>query len=387
MVMELALRPYVTAGVVIAGAGLLAVAPLGPPAVELQTRAVQLTAAQDIVADVVSAAAIARGQEFPVSTWADVFTNTFSNLENIGSDFTNDPTPILSAIMQNQLDYSNELTTGWETAGTNLVNALQDFPDVLSKFFGDLTSGDVYSADQVITQFLTEAPLSVLRPLENAFFEVGQSITNNLDNVFSSGDVYYNTASSDSLGEFSVPQWFTEIMQAMLMGPHAAEVAFAGVSQDIVDALQNNDDSLAFSDLLNAPSTILDGFLNGYDLGDDGGGGTTLASDVTDIMRVSGAQGLLSEEGSVETIRRATETIAGDLGERAKEALTSVDASATTDWSAIVGDIGTWLNPDTALGEIATAFDPNAVADLTSLLSGDLAPNASAWVVDLFSGF
>jgi hypothetical protein len=39
------------------------------------------------------------------------------------------------------------------------------------------------------------------------------------------------------------------------------------------------------------------------------------------------------------------------------------------------------------LGEIATAFDPNAVADLTSLLSGNLAPNASGWVVDVFSLF
>jgi hypothetical protein len=380
--MELALRPYVTAGVVIAGAGLLAVAPLGPPALEIQTRAVQLTAAEDFVADVVSAATM-RGQEFPISTWADVFTNTFSNLENIGSDFTNDPTPILSAIMQNQLDYSNELATGFETSGTNLVNALQDLPEVLSKFTSDLTSGDVYAADQIITQFLTEAPLSVLRPLENAFFDVGQSITNNLDNVLSPGAIYANFA-SDSLGQFNVPEWFTEIQQAMLLGPHAAEVAFAGVSQDIVDALQNNDDTLAFNDLLNAPSTILDAFLNGYD---DGGGMTMLGTDVTDIISRVGAQGLLSEEGSVETIRRATETIAGDLGERAKEALNAVDASATADSSALFGDISTLLNPDTALGEIATAFDPNAVADITSLLSGDLAPNASGWVVDLFSGF
>ena len=347
----------------------------------------QLTAAEDIVADVVSAAAIAHGQEFPVSTWADVFTNTFSNLENIGSDFSNDPTPILSAIMQNQLDYSNEFATGFETSGTNLVNALQDLPEVLSKFTSDLTSGDVYAADQVISQFLTEAPLSVLRPLENAFFDVSQSITNNLDNVLRPGDVYTNFA-SDSLGQFNVPEWFTEIQQAMLLGPHAAEVAFAGVSQDIVDALQNNDDTLAFNDLLNAPSTILDGFLNGYNLGDDDGGGMTmLGTDVTDITSRVGAQGLLSEEGSVETIRRATETIAGDLGERAKEALNAVDASATADSSALFGDISTLLNPDTALGEIATAFDPNAVADITSLLSGDLAPNASGWVVDLFSGF
>jgi hypothetical protein len=40
MVMELTLRPYVTAGVVLAGAGLIAAAPIGPPALEIQTRAV-----------------------------------------------------------------------------------------------------------------------------------------------------------------------------------------------------------------------------------------------------------------------------------------------------------------------------------------------------------
>jgi hypothetical protein len=45
------------------------------------------------------------------------------------------------------------------------------------------------------------------------------------------------------------------------------------------------------------------------------------------------------------------------------------------------------LNPSTALGDFASALDPNAVADITSLLSGDLAPNARGWAVDLFSLF
>jgi hypothetical protein len=72
---------------------------------------------------------------------------------------------------------------------------------------------------------------------------------------------------------------------------------------------------------------------------------------------------------------------------RASDRLAAADASASTDWSTCVADIGNLLNPDTALGEIATAFDPNAVADLTSLLSGNLAPNASGWVVDVFSLF
>jgi hypothetical protein len=61
-------------------------------------------------------------------------------------------------------------------------------------------------------------------------------------------------------------------------------------------------------------------------------------------------------------------------------------ASGGGDLNTLAGDLSSLLNPDSALGELATAFDPNAVADLTSLLSGDLAPNSSAWVVDLFSG-
>ena len=383
--MELSLRPYVSAGVVVAGAGLIAVAPLGPPALEIQTRAVQL-ASVDALGDLTSAAAL--GQEFPVATWADVFTDTFSNLQNIGSDFTNDPTPILSAIMQNQLDYANELASAWETSGTNLVNDLQELPKVLSTALSDLTSGDVVGADQTITQYLVEGPLNVLRPLENAFFDVSQSITNNLDNVLAPDEIS-RAAVIGIGGGGSIPQWFTELEQAQLLAPHAAEVAFASVSQDIVDALQNNNDTLAFNDLLNAPSTILDAFLNGYNLGDDGGGGAMRF--VTDIISRVGAQGLLSQNGSIETIRQATETVAREISDRAKEALAAVDASATAgagaDWSALVGDVGTLLNPDTALGEIATAFDPNAVADITSLLSADLAPNASGWVADLFALF
>ncbi len=45
------------------------------------------------------------------------------------------------------------------------------------------------------------------------------------------------------------------------------------------------------------------------------------------------------------------------------------------------------LSSDSALGEVVTAFDPNAIADITSLLTADLAPNAGDWVVDLFALF
>jgi hypothetical protein len=127
----------------------------------------------------------------------------------------------------------------------------------------------------------------------------------------------------------------------------------------------------------------------GYNVGDDGGGG--MNQFVTDIMRVDSAQGLLSENGAVETEREAVNTIANEISERAKGAQTLVDAGATASASAdlntLAGDVSSLLNPDTPLGELASLFDPNAVTDITSLLSADLAPNASGSLVDLLSLF
>ncbi|MDT5023428.1 MAG: hypothetical protein QOI33_3952 [Mycobacterium sp.] len=385
--MELSLRPYVTAGVVVAGAGLIAAAPLGPSALEIQTRAVQLVSTEDLAADVVSAAAAQ--QEFPVSTWADVFLNAFSNLESLQSPFGLNGEPILQAVMENQLIYSNELATAAETAGTNLVTALQNLPDVLSRAMSDLTSGDVFDAETSITQFLTQTPLEVIRPLNNGFFEVAQSISNHLSNLLAGPDITRADAAGDLL-PLSIPQWVTELVQAQLLAPHAAELAFAGVSQDIVTAIQGGDSTLAFSDLMNAPSTILDAFLNGYNLG-DGGGSPYLVDAVPEALRNVSAQGLLSNEGTVATIREAMHTIARDISPlRAFEAPAADAAGATAagaDLHALVGDLSALLSPDSALGDFVTAFDPNAIADITSLLTADLAPNASGWVADLFTLF
>jgi hypothetical protein len=44
--------------------------------------------------------------------------------------------------MDNQLIYANDLATAAETAGTNLVNALQEFPSVLSNAMSKAASGD-----------------------------------------------------------------------------------------------------------------------------------------------------------------------------------------------------------------------------------------------------
>ncbi len=208
-----------------------------------------------------------------MSTWADVFLNGFSNLESLQSQFGLDGNPIFSAVMDNEEIYSNDLATAAETAGTNLVNALQEFPTVLSNAMSDLTSGDVFDAETSISQFLTQAPLSVLHALNNGVFQVEESIAGHWANLLAPQDITRADVVSDALTQNSVPAWYSELVSAQLMAPHAAELALAGVSQDIVTAIQDGNSALAFSDLMNAPATIVDAFLNGYNLDDGGDGG------------------------------------------------------------------------------------------------------------------
>ena len=185
---------------------------------------------------------------------------------------------------------------------------------------------------------------------------------------------------------FAIPQWVTDLQVASLYGPNAAEYAMAGVTQDVINAYQSGDVTLALNDLSNAPSTIFDAYLNGYQV--DGG---VTAKDLTDlaVLRTGLNPALGALNGGSESVLRAREIIAGDLGGgvRAFDTLGGADAAGSADLNAVLGDVSTLLNPSTALGEIATAFDPNAIADISSLLSADLAPNASGWVVDLFGLF
>jgi hypothetical protein len=377
MVMERTLRPYVTAGVVVAGAGLIAAAPVGPAALEIQTRAVQLAAVGE-------ATDLAARQEFPIVDFTEAYNNTVTNLQDIANQMAGNPTPILSQIETNMTGYANDIANGFQTSNDHLTTALQDLGPLLTQVMSDLQSGDVFDADNALSQFLLSTPLVVTRPVFGAFFEVAQSMATNLDNVLTANVAVPQAAVPDIMSIFAVPAWFTDLRLAPLYGPNAAEYAMAGVTQDVINALQGGDTTLALNDLSNAPSTILDAYLNGYQV--DSGPFTKLLSDAAALRGgLDPSEGALN--GGRQAIIRAEEIIAGDLGGRirAEDTLAAADTSASTDWNTLVADLGNLLSPNTALGEMASAFDPNAVADLTSLLSGDLAPGASAWVSDLFS--
>jgi hypothetical protein len=381
--MELSLRPYVSVGVAVAGAGLIAVVPLGAPALDIQTRAVQLASVDDL-GDTTSAAGLADTQEYPLATWTDAYNDTVSNLQSLDAQMAADPHPILSAIDANLTGYASELESAAQLSSSNLTTALQDLSSVLSNSLSDLQAGDVYDAETGIWQFLLTDPGSVTRPFESAYFDISQSMVNNLDNLLSPGYATFANDTSDLMQLFAVPQWVSDLQEASLYGPNAAEYAMAGVTQDVLNAYQSGDYTLALNDISNAGSTILDAYFNGYQVDDGPAPVADLADAGTLRVGLDPSEGALN--GGSESVLRAREIVAGDLGGAAEKAQdTTAAASSTADLNAIAGDVSTLLNPSTALGEIATAFDPNAIADITSLLSADLAPNASGWVVDLFS--
>jgi hypothetical protein len=354
--MELALRPYVTAGVVVAGAGLIAAAPIGQSALESQTRAVRLV---DNVAD------LTVGQEFPITDWEGAYSDTIANLQDLQSQIAGDPHPIISAIENNMTTYANDLATGFQNSGENLTSDLQDLEKVLTIALSDLQSGDLYDASTSLSNWLLETPFDVSRPVVNAEFDVIQSMLNNLDNVLGLGGLAYGDGiTADVPVDYAIPEWYSELATASLYGPNAAEYAMLGVTQDIINAWQGGDYSLALSDLSNAPSTIVDAYFNGYDAEGMKGLFTDAATFRTGLDPSEGAL-----NGGLENVRRAEEFIAGDLGGDVRTLDATAAASSPADLNAVISDVSALLNSDPALGDLVTALDPNAVADISSLLS------------------
>ncbi|HZD15618.1 MAG TPA: hypothetical protein VE196_10960 [Pseudonocardiaceae bacterium] len=404
--MQQALRPYASAGVALAGAGLIAITPVAGTALESQSRAVQLTSTGspldlgDLLSPVIT------DQPYPIITPAELASDTATNLQDLQNQIVNDPAPILEQIIANQAMYSNDLATAAENAGSDFTAALQGLPDVLQQASADFASGDVYDGLTLPSSYLLSSVLEVNHDLLNGTSEVAQGMANSLDNLVNDVD----GAVTNYLSTDAVPTWLTELIYAPLYGPNAALAGFAGVSQDIVTAANSGDFSTVLSDLANAPSTIMDAFLNGYDVG-AGTAPAPIAQVVSDVaMRIGGlnpAYGLLTgaaeermkdllspgfgNQGTIENIYEASLRIANDLaGTRAADGPIAdlfTGAGASTglpDLSTLVGELTSALNPSTLLGDFTGLLDPSAISDLGAQLTADLGPDLSSVLLSLF---
>jgi hypothetical protein len=324
MVMQLAIRPYMTAGVAVLGSSLIAVTPVA--ASDIQQRAVQLSAI-----------------DFPLITPEELFTDTSDNLSALQAQWAVDPFPVLTQMMVNQAEYAQDLTTALQGAGSALETTLQGLPDVLQTAFTNLTSGDFFDAVVGPEQYLINGVIGAGLPLAEGISPILQGITSNISAV----------------GHDELPLLL--VVLSLLYAPNAATVAFGAVGDNIANDLADGNLTGLTSDLSNGLSTVLGGLLNGYPIECD-----ACTLDPSGALLTGPSVGF----GSFENIILALQSIATDIGAPAPAAAASavdslVDGASLglPDLSTIATDLSGLLDPTTALADFS-----NLMTDLLSAL-------------------
>lgn len=110
--MQLALRPFTTAGIALVGAGVIAVSPLAPPPVAtsatttMSAASVALTASSSFVD--------------PIAYWGEVLELAGTNLSTHFEAAIADPFPVLGQVVENQVGYANTIITALSTTSQRL---------------------------------------------------------------------------------------------------------------------------------------------------------------------------------------------------------------------------------------------------------------------------
>lgn len=278
--MQLALRPYVTAGVALVGASVIAVTPVAPPAPALQTHAVQLSAAvQD-----------------PISQWVGIADRTFTQSGAIVQTILENPAPILQQIAVNQLGYAQQVGTTLQTVA-NSFSTLFDpsFPfgitQTLINAANLLQQGDAAGASQLIWNVLFQGSLYRLFPLAT-LTQIPAKMAQNF--------------ASAVTAVAGMPLTFGVSVFTML---HAPFLAFEEAATDFSAALANQDTTGAALALASFPGKVFDYAVNG--------------------IPFNGVhyQGLIGAGGLIPNLVAAGETIAKAIAPKAAEAV-STDLTA-----------------------------------------------------------
>ena len=196
----------------------------------------------------VSSTITASPQQFPLTGPLKLFTNTATNLEAWMAARAGNPLPVPTQLLNNQIAHLQTLGTAFQAIGQNFATFGKGLPGVFQTTRNFLEQGDVFDA---ITYFATQVVVNPLiadlgLPLIGAVVPILQDSINHTAAIINDPLVVLFSA------------------LAPLYGPNAAIGALAGVSQDIVNAFSTGNFLTGFEDIALAPTTILDGLLNGY---------------------------------------------------------------------------------------------------------------------------
>lgn len=272
--LRLALRPYVTTGVAIVGASVIAVTPITPtPAPpQTQTHTVQLSAAVQAL-DAPSpfpalpntsapsqpaAAGLMAGSSFenPITRWIEVFQTTGASLTTLLNAAGTDPFPVIRQIIANQTAYANTISTAVTAAATGVfrwltVDERANLPASLRLIAQYLAQGNITAIGDQINFALTDLGISLFGLLE--LLAIPYEMSRNVANVFQTlvSQSLFNTGILGKTGFGLLSTLQTAIRAVTISG------------QALVDAGRAGDPFAALSAIVNAPAEFIDAVLNG----------------------------------------------------------------------------------------------------------------------------
>lgn len=271
--MQLALRPYVTAGVAIVGASVIAATPITQAAPQIQHRAVELTASvqnldvsnpfgapPSAAAFVNSLAAVpslvptalldgmAVGDALgPITAWAEVLTLAFKNVSLLAQGGAEAWLGLGQQVGSNWLGYGDTVITALQGAGEGFADwATTNLPTALQLMVDAVASGDVFDVPRIVWSAVEQLVVAAGMPLFS-LTSIPVDIVQNLANV------------TDAVLSSQLMTLSLSVMQT-IRGT-TAEIDRAGGL--VTDALADGDPLAAFSALLNMPAAVTGAFLNG----------------------------------------------------------------------------------------------------------------------------
>lgn len=128
--MNLALRPYMTAGVALVGAGLIAVTPVAAPPPEMQSHSIQLSAAIDD----------------PIEVFSPVFTQASTVIQNAIQAEIDDPFPIIVGLAGKIAADGKTLGDIASALGQSYAGLVAALPGALTTYAQKLAVGDFTGA-------------------------------------------------------------------------------------------------------------------------------------------------------------------------------------------------------------------------------------------------
>ncbi|OIN78869.1 hypothetical protein BST29_22180 [Mycobacterium malmoense] len=214
MVVEIAARPHITAGVALAAASVITAGPMmtqhlpdfhpAQQRSEANVSDINLTDASSTMMDLFSGvedelaslvgggaaaaaavpAGILDGVVNPFQTWLNIIPESIANLQKLNTLWSADPFPVLQQVGANWLEYGTEYVNAWQTsanAATSFYfgNASTSFIPTMLKGIADLQAGKITAAEPLILNALFSTPLqNIGQPLENILFIPAQMATN-----------------------------------------------------------------------------------------------------------------------------------------------------------------------------------------------------------------